>query len=639
MLYINNTHIQLLCIIKKNMGKRIEENIPILGRVYVNFIELSEKIFDIYLKEGEIERQKNISHLGLIAKAFNGINHSRYEYLILQCVISELAENNFKGTTSAQGSIKINKKEYFGNDIIKSWFLLSNFGHCKNTIGDEKALLLKAIQQKGFKSKLLNAIKDPDLKKWGDLVIDNFDYVKFHHILSIRRIYKSIPRKISLQNELISIYKLLLLESNATTKIANSIQVEQLKLIHNNIRNLSVIALDSRNSSLPITIDILSTVLSFDFYENRYQQTKTSEILNPLLSLLYDTLYLNTKSQTYQRSYETKAFSNITKNFNETIEKSFKTGLSDSNKLTLKHFLRIELHVDFVKEKDLSIALRNFLTVKRGVKNVEVSLDYNPFTSFRVMDFYLIKDKFKSENLPKFITNISNLLDQQVIGTLRNEVAKKNSLIKDIKRGFIETKLASESVDVLNKIITKNLITSSTSQIKSKNIPPFKEILWALLRYHIKDNYYFDIDHHTSSEYNFFGINSQAIGDLLSNEINNALSIVTDVDRKHELNQLKHSTKRKFDGTIISCLSRITIYDYSKPPSKRKVTDIDSLVLKFNENKLFLELHESKNTKNPVKDAKKDLRSHLINVLDKNIKYSIKDVKGFGAKIVIQHNA
>ena len=95
------------------MGKRIEENIPILGRVYVNFVELSEKIFDIYLKEGEIERQKNISHLGLIAKAFNGINHSRYEYLILQCVISELAENNFKGTTSAQGSIKINKKEKF----------------------------------------------------------------------------------------------------------------------------------------------------------------------------------------------------------------------------------------------------------------------------------------------------------------------------------------------------------------------------------------------------------------------------------------------------------------------------------------------------------------------------------------------
>ena len=39
--------------------------------------------------------------------------------------------------------------------------------------------------------------------------------------------------------------------------------------------------------------------------------------------------------------------------------------------------------------------------------------------------------KFKSENLPKFITNISNLLDQQVIGTLRNEVAKKNSLIKE----------------------------------------------------------------------------------------------------------------------------------------------------------------------------------------------------------------
>ena len=120
--------VQLLFIIK-SMEKRIEEDIPILGRVYVNFVDLASRFFEVYLKEQEVERQRKTAHLGLISKAFKGINHSRFDYLILQCVISELADNNFKGTTSAQGNIKLNGKKYFGNDIIKSWCLFSNFGH------------------------------------------------------------------------------------------------------------------------------------------------------------------------------------------------------------------------------------------------------------------------------------------------------------------------------------------------------------------------------------------------------------------------------------------------------------------------------------------------------------------------------
>ncbi len=173
----------------------------------------------------------------------------------------------------------------------------------------------------------------------------------------------------------------------------------------------------------------------------------------------------------------------------------------------------------------------------------------------------------------------------------------------------------------------------------SNNIPKFKGILWSVLRFFIKEQYSFDIDYHTSSSFEYFGVRFINGIDLLNNQIDKAIHDTLDLDRKHELKQLKRSTSRKFSGTTIACLSRITIYDYSKPPNSRIVTDIDSIVLKYNDQKMILELHESKNTRNPFNVAKKDLKNKLIKVLNPNSKgYFIKEVKGFGAKVVIQCN-
>lgn len=620
------------------MEKRIEENIPILGRVYVNFVNLASRIYDVYVKENEVDRQKQTQHLGLISKAFVGINHTRFDYLILQCVISELVENNFKGTTTAQGSIKINNVEYFGNDIIKSWCLLSNFGHCKNTIGDEKTLLLKAIQSKEFRKYLLNSINDLELKVWANKVIDDLDYVNFHHILSIRRICKCIPRKVLFRMELLMVYKVLLFDTHQTANLASSPQVEQLKIIYRNIRNLSIISLDTQNSSLPITIDILSAFLSFDFYENRYNETRISDLYNPLLSLLYDQLYLHIKSQTYQRSYEIISLRNMPDNFNDVIDKAMVEGLSDSRSLELNHFLRTSLHEYYFEKVDLKDSLRNLLTVKREIKDVDASLDFNPFSKVRVYDFYTSRDSFTVNLLPKFLYNINGILEKQIFGTLSNHYSLRVGLISSIKDGLERINLDSNSIQVIDKLIVKQIYLESWKLIQTGNIPTFRDILWAVIRFHVKEEYYFDIDHHVSKSYNYFGVRLHNGIDLISKNIDNAINDNLDPDRIHELKQLKVSTNRKFNGTTIACLARITIYDYSKSPSCRKVTDIDSIVLKFNQDVMYLEINESKNIKRPFKDAKKDLNEKLVKILNFNTKgYRIREVKNFGAKLVIKH--
>lgn len=613
---------------------RIREDIPILGTVSVNFLELSSKILKIYEENNETERQKQTPHLGLISQAFRVSNHTRYDYLILQSVISEIIENTFKGTINAQGNIKINGHEYIGNDIIKSWILLSNFGHCKNTIGDEKTLLLYSVQKKSFKNQLLRSIKDEELKLWSKTVIENFDYVNFHHIISIYRLYKCLKRRVPLRIEILNVYKLFLLKDGGNKSQVNPIQLIQLKNIYQLIRDLSIISLDSRNSSLPINIDILGTILTMDNFEKRYQNSKVSNFLKPFYSMLYNHLYLNVKSQTQQRSYEVNAYDINIFEFPSIIDKSINDGLFNPTLCNLNHFLRINLHANILFE-DLSHATRDVFRVKKGLDNVEASTDLNPFTNERVIDFYF-NDNFEKKNFKLFIFNISQVFRRHIIGTASTEFEKTKSITKIINSQLDELGLTDLQKNEFRTPI-RNLINQNIREaLLQKNIPAFKELLWSVLKYHISNKYHFDIDHHISEKHDFFAVKMSEFNTL--NNLELAISSETDLDRKHELLQIKKSINRKFEGTIIVCFSRIKIYDYSLAPSNRIVTDIDGVVLKFNQNELILELHESKNTRHKVKDAIKDLKSKLIKTLNENSKgYKILEVKNFGAKIYIRH--
>lgn len=615
---------------------RIKEDIPILGSVTVNFLDISNRIYTLYESTDEIKRQKNSPHLGLISHAFRSSSHCRFDYLILQCVISEIIENTFKGTTNAQGSIKVNGKSYLGNDIIKSWILLSNFGHCKNTIGDEKAILLYCLQKKSFQKKLLRYIKDEELRNWSEDVLNNYDYISFHHIIGIYRIYKNLKRRVAFRNEILNVYKLLLLPESQNKGLASPIQIMQLQTIYNIIRDIAVISLDSRNSSLPINLDILGTIFSIDTFERRYQNSKISLLLEPIYSMLCDNLYLNIKSQTHQRSYEVDANKSNVFNFPEVIDKAITEGLYDPTICNLKHFLRIKLHSTNMMFKDISHATRDVLRVKKNLAEVEASMDVNPFTDERVIDFYTTSD-FKRKDFPLFISNVSQVIWRQIIGTAATEFDKTKKIVAIINEKLSSLNLNPEDVDQVRNPIRDHINARITKVLVEKNIPSFKDLLWSVINYHINSKYHFDIEHHLSSKYEFFAVK---ISDYNSfNNLEIAIQNEEDVDRQHELKQIARSAKRSFDGTIIVCLSRIKIYDYSLPPDKRIITDIDGVVLKFNEHELILEFHEGKNTANPVRDGIKDLKSKLVKTLDKNSTkgFKIIGVKNFGAKVYFRH--
>ncbi|PPK93931.1 hypothetical protein LY01_02153 [Nonlabens xylanidelens] len=626
---------------KNSYSKKI--NLSFIGNIRINFYGISSEIIKIYEKELEFERQKSMKHLGVIADVLESSNHSRYEYLMLQCFLIDVIENTYKGTPNAIGSIKIDGKEYFGNSLIKTWFLLSNFGHTFKTIGDEKALLLFTNERRGFKSELINSIDDKDLKDYALNVIDSFDYPNFHHILTLWRINKKI-KSVTKKKQIIKIYKLFLL--GKTTTRVNQTKLELLKHLAYYAREIAIISIDGHNTHIPFTINPLSTLMSVDVYESKLKNKSVFNVLDPLVSVLINEVYLNKEVLTKQKEYELNSLNFIKslpakkKNYREILEKAFDKGLRESDDIELTHFFRFKIKENNIKRKSILNEYRNIQTVKRKCNPVEASLDFNPKTNEKVYDFFIDK-KFKKNNLPIFIFNICQILENQIKETVNNEIKQYERLISGLTEELKE-KITSESeIDEIIQNSLGFLGSDVLEKINKKILPAFRALLSSIITYFLDSKFTFEITD-TNVPYNLVGIK---LNDLKFNNINSnikkALTFETNKDRQFEIKQIEKMIPKEYDGYIICSMCRINIYDFSKSPNERLVTDIDSVIIKISKSDLIIEFNETKNVKrNRENVAKKDLNDYFVKTLNKNaIGYRNKPVKGFGAKIRLKINA
>lgn len=240
--------------------------LPSLGNVSVNFYDAAASIAELYQRTNEFERQKGVSHLGLISSEIEGASHSRYEYVMLQCALTDVLDKLHKGSV-AQGSLKVDGKSYLGNGLLKAWFLLSNFGHLKNTMGDEKALIQFALKRKGFRRQLLRPIRSATLQNWCDTSISNFEYPNFHYVVSAYRVYKDQPRHIEAQDEAAKLIELLLVGLNDLPYRVDKAKLLQLRSLFKKIRDIAIVTIDGHHSHSPLSIDLISCLVSFDEIE------------------------------------------------------------------------------------------------------------------------------------------------------------------------------------------------------------------------------------------------------------------------------------------------------------------------------------------------------------------------------------
>jgi len=566
---------------------------------------------------------------------------------MLQCALADILDRLHKGA-AAQGSIKVNGNKCFGNAILKAWFLLSNFGHTRHTYGDEKALALYALKRKGFRSKLLNTIRSQPLREYCQRIISNFVFSEFHFVLAAYRIYKEQPRRIDDQDWLALLLELLLLERGDLQARVNDEKLLQLRELFRKVRDIAIVAVDGHYSHLPLSIDLMSSLVSFDEIEGGVLGQDITSRLAPLKSQLYDQVYLAPAVLACQRSYETQALqalSDGTQNnerYEATLEKAFRVGLLPSHTRRLKPFCRFEIHPEIQPDTSFYNEFRNItLKSKRGCPSVEGYLDSNPCTGTRYADFF-ISDSFADSDLPKFLFNICLLVEDQAVHMVNRAELRHEKVSEGIRLGAETAGIDRNVADAIVEAAASGVRHDAWRNVDKHLLPAYQTLTWAVMRHFIPENYRFNVASR-AAPYPVIGMSFDSMSrHILAETVSSAIEHEKSRDpaRAQELRMLLRRVKHEHMGFTMACLARVDILDMSKPPNERSVTDIDSMILRVSETEVLLELFEAKDQKRSGETAAlRDLRTKLAPVLRKGTSYRTVKVSGLGAKLVVRRSA
>ena len=615
--------------------------LPVTGRIRVNFYNCCADTYEIYQEQNEFERQKKIKHLGLVSRIFDSSNHTRYEYLMLQCALVDMVDALNKGESQvALGSIKDDRSEYLGNGLLKTWYMLSNFGQCFNTFGDSKSLLLYLLQNKAEKSKFLNIIKDVDLKKWCRAVIDDYEYRKFNYVLAIYRLYKEYFGKSKKTRQLQALKLLFLKEDDYPKLVRNWPKLNRLRRVFETIRDISIISIDGHYTHTSISVDIVSAISSMSDSEHAYSEKFMSDALQPLLAILNEEIYLDESIIAMQRTYEVKALDNIKSkaNFETSINDAITLGILDDIK-SHSPFLRLNYPRDIQPDSTLYKEFRSVQIAKRGCPNIEVTLDQNFYQGHRYLDVLVDHDSLSREEIGTIFFRISNLVSDNLKYIVRKKAEKFLSFNRKVSKKLRDAGTSQQLLDEVDGILAHEMIPLVLDGLESSVSPAYKAILYSVLRYVFNDRYNLDLEHHNSSYKSF----DFRLENLATTQFNENIELAkarnaADPDRVHEIEVLRKQIRGESDNFVYVCIDRLLVLDMTANPDKRKYTDIDGVVLFVNSREARLEIIEAKNTKNAVRDAKKDINKTLIPALNKGrIKgYKVAPLKGKGAKLVIK---
>jgi hypothetical protein len=613
---------------------KLSVNIPTFGMVEMNFLGVSRKVIDLYDLVNEFHRQRSIKHLGLISEVFDSVSHTRFDYIMLQCMIVDIFEK-FHTSESLYnlGSLKLNGISEYGHSILKSWFLLSNFGHTKHTIGDEKALAYFFINDKQARKTLIEKIKDNGLKKYAKKVISSFDYMKLHYLLGIARVYEEVSSN-NLKRDIIELYKILLLDEEELAGKYNYAKLSDLRIIYEKIRDLSIIAIDSHYSHVPFSISLLNAAINLN-KDNNYE----NEFINSILGALNKDLYLNRNVICIQQTYINSALNTLKSN-NDLGKIIFKDVFSEGLVVNMTEDYKILTRITLKDSMRISNDILYYMEYLKGIVNEEalvINVDENKYFQEIYIDFFVKKDLEKSK-LPQLLFSIFEFLEEILNDMLVVDNSDTFNFVDEIENLKEEISLTDEKLEKIKALLFEPIFHKIKSSYLDEIIQLYEVVFWDIIDIFIKSNFKIVVNKN-NVKYKHFDVRLKN-QNILNNNIsikNAKKALSNDPDRVHEINQLEYSLKRAHDGYSLYLIERATVFDTNQPPNKRKATDIDSLILMVSKEKIIIEFNESKNTRKPEKDALKDLRRTFVKVLSKEAKgYRTKEVKKFGAKVVLK---
>lgn len=626
---------------------RVNATLPMLGTVPVDFHDESEVVTE-FMGQKEWDRLRSVPHLGVAASVFTGVHHSRLEYVLLQCAVTWLVGKVHRNDEQFALSNKValnglKNPISSGEELIKIWILLSNYGHAQHTYGVERALLQQATEISEIRDWLVGAIARRDLRKWATALIEEHRYTDFRYILTLLRI-SLLPRRDRRKNRFAHYLRNLLLPLSELfpSDPVSRYKLGRLRDLFARIRLLSMVALDAHYSHQPISMNLTSAIVSLaELLPSASRGTGFNQFLNATSGWQADELYLHPLAVAAQREYELRFAAKFPKRFLEATRESrlptllhelMTQGLGPPRPAKLLHVVRISLPAP--TRRQLLGSSNIYETTKQLQKDLVdppksyLSVDTNTVTRIVHIDLFLRRDAISIRNVTRIYTRLQKWL-------VRNLEADSLARIRRLYSGIskVEVQKAKErdfyrQLDRYSELILSffnSVIRSYVPLDRSGVIAEFRPIRRSSVPVSVS-----------------FALSDGTVIDTITPRIRQILDENPDaqpVERLQEIRCLEQVCQPSNGKFLMVCLEKFVIKDQHG----KHVDDWDGIAISISESQLILTIVEGKTGGSARQREDAAFRqldaTRRIVVSRHSLRYRRQRIDGLGAAIHFAANA
>jgi hypothetical protein len=621
---------------------RIDATLPTLGAVAVDFHKESQVVAD-FMGEKEWRRLRSVPHLGVAASVFTGVNHSRLEYVLLQSavagLVAKLHKNDEQFALSNEVMLTgISTPISSGEELLKIWALLSNYGHAQFTYGVERALLQQASGDPSVRDWLTTAIRHRDLRKWAIDVVEKYAYVDFRYLLALLRI-SLLPSHDRRKNRFAHYLRNLLLPlaSLFPDNAAARHKLARLRDLYARIRLLSMVALDAHYSHNPISIDLNSAIIGMaELLPRVGRDSGFDQLLRDAAGWLADELYLHPNAVAAQREYELRFDARFPRRFARAVKSQslptlifelMNQGLGPPKPKVLCHLIRLSLP----GPRRQLLVMHNVLEAQRQLQKellspprTYLSIDTNTFTRTVHLDFLYRTNVGTLRDVTKIFTSIQKWLVRTV---------EADSLAR-ARRLYSSSFRTKEQVQVFKSRDVVRQINRYTGILRS--------VFEATIRYLLPENRRgvvaeaIPINGTSTPVMIRMRLSDGGLVDTVSPRISEILEENPDnlaQDRLQELRCLREAVNQSEAPFVLACAEKLTVRDEHGRP----VDDWDGVMIEISDRVLALTIIEAKtggtphNRESTAFDQLDSTRKLLT--ARHRLRYRRRRISGMGAQI------
>ena len=608
---------KLQLLIPMGVKSTLKYHFPGLGQLKVGLYSNSSEAYKLITSKNHVQRLKEIDQLGVIRNVYEGVHHSRWEYVMVQLgILHRLNLNDldtgYKPSKSIglNSTVTINSRSASYVDIIQMWIMLLNMGHLPGTFSSEKALLKCLKDDYTLKKSLKDGLPNKEVKSYFDKIVDDENIYDFHKVLTFFYLNRYKRYDHELIKYLIKVIELYCIGPQVIDKYNNvnqksrEIKLDEIKQIFHKIRQISYLYLDSKYGPTPFNFDLECILINLPEYIDKLfidNDSYIAQSINDFDKFLSSTIYQSEDSLQAQGFHVRRVTEKI-KNMceNEEIYGITKLFKFLNNNKNFDYNYNYADHLDLGSQMKFSIRAKNPSLLA--------------FWGAEIFDL-VYSDECKNLLNFKYEDKLNtNYGIKKCLVSIEPSIKKENY---NIAFSFFKDCKDPQRFEILGKLIrdliylNKKIQTSTASDREESFIYIYNNLFLYLLKQISKNGCFFKFDNHAKLDVACIGVNgSTSAANSLNKLIEN--SETSDKSRMHEMKSLEGSLRKiEHRGPIIVCTNQIKVLNNEKVD----LTDIDGIGFGYKNGSLYLLLVEAKRQR--ISSTNESRKQLIINLKEK----------------------